>query len=80
MNHDCHGDTFEVDGVTYWRCLGDGSIFESPPSEEVCSNCNRPKTGADQVVEVKDIRIQREVMLASWHGDWFPLPAVRFDP
>lgn len=74
MNHDCHGDTFKLEEVTFWRCLGNGNIVESPPSEEVCPNCKRPKTGADKIVEVVDVRTQREVRLESWPDDWFPLP------
>ena len=71
MNHDCHGDTFHVDGEMYYRCLLDSTIMRMPVIESECPRCRR-KIVHTRHGEVSAETYTTRIVRLKIHGEGYP--------
>lgn len=58
MNHNCHGQFFTAQGVSYYCCALDSAVTTEPVSNgEVCHNCQRPMIGMEETVSAIEVQV-----------------------
>ncbi len=64
MNHTCCGDIIAIEGVLYWRCLLNGTLWPLTASffPDSCPNCHRRRTANSEellVAETRTVKMYR---------------------